>query len=142
MEPSLMHMGYGGFGLGFLNFIGTILFFIFLFWLFKMFAFGRGWRGGKPWKHMKYAGGPWARGEWKGSDDAVETARERFARGEISKEQYDAIKSGLEAEKAKEGEHDWRSFWKRDEALELARLRFARGEIGLEEYEAIKKGLS
>jgi putative membrane protein len=142
MEPTFMHMGYG-FGLGFLNFIGTILFFIFLFWLFKMFAFGRGWRGGKPWKQMKYAGGPWGRGGWYKGEDAVETARERFARGEISKEQYDAIKAGLDAEKSMEADgHDWRSFWKRDDALEVARVRFAKGEISLEEYRAIKQALS
>ena len=136
----MMHMGYG-FGLGFLNFLGTILFFIFLFWLLKAFVFGRGWRGGhRGWRHMKYAGGPWGRG----SDEAAETARERYAKGDISKDQYEAIKTGLGAEKSQETHdnwRDWRGFWDRDKALEVARIRFAKGEITLEEYEAIKRGL-
>lgn len=136
----MMHMGWG-FGLGFLNFLGTILFFIFLFWVFKAFVFGRGWRGGygRGWRHMKSAGGPWGR-----SDDATEAARERYARGDISKEQYEAIKTGLESEKSRESHddwRDWRGFWNRDKALEVARVRFARGEISLEEYQAIKQGL-
>lgn len=142
----MAHMGYG-FGLGFLNFIGTILFFVFLFGVLRMFMFGRGWHGGhmgrKYWKRMKYAGGPWAQGrDWlKGDDGALETARERYAKGEISKEQYDAIKAGLETEQAKESHEDWRGFFRRDDALEVARVRFAKGEITLEQYEAIKKGL-
>jgi len=135
-----MHVGYG-FGLGFLNFIGTILFIVFLFWVFRWFVFGRGWRGrhwGRGWRGMKYAGGPWS----GGSDDAVETARERYARGEITKEQYEAIKAGLEKERYSEAQEDWRGFWKRDQALEVARVRFAKGEISLEEYQAIKKNLT
>ncbi len=142
----MAHMGYG-FGLGFLNFIGTILFFVLLFGVLRMFMFGRSWQGGhmgrRHWKRMKYAGGPWARGDAR-DDGALETARERYAKGEISKEQYEAIKSGLEAQEAKESHDDgrgWQGWWNRDNALETARVRFAKGEISLEEYQAIKKGL-
>ncbi|RIH88105.1 SHOCT domain-containing protein [Calidithermus roseus] len=123
-------MGYGGwgFGLAFLNFLGLLLFFIFLFWAFHFFVWGRpSWRG--DWRHMR---GPLA------GDEALKAARERFAKGEISREEYERIKAGLEQEQAPD---DWKTFWHRDSALEVARLRFARGEITLEEFEVIKKGL-
>lgn len=138
-----------GFGLGFLNFIGTILFFVFMFKIFQMFA-GRGGSMRGCMKGMKYAGGPWMQGGrrgWRGfegNDGAVEAARERYAKGEISKEQYDSIKTGLGAQEAQESHDDWRGmrrFFKSDDALEIARVRFAKGEITLEQFEALKKGL-
>ena len=93
---------------------------------------------------MRSARGPWGRGDWlRGGDEAMETARERFARGEVTKEQYEAIKTGLENERAADAREDWnwRGWWNRDSALEIARMRFARGEISLEELEAIRRGL-
>jgi len=153
MDIALAHYGMGcmGYGMGFnpffafFDFLFNILFFVLfiagIFWLLRMLR-GGGW-GRRGWRRMGYAGGPWGgRGNWfRGGDDAVETARERFAKGEISKEQYDAIKSSLEAEQVKE--EDWRPpFMRRDDALEIARMRFARGEITQEQYEEIKKGLS
>lgn len=145
MDLALAHgFGYGmGFNpfFAFFGFIFNLLFFALfiagIFWLLRMLRRG-GWgrHGGRG---MRYAGG---RGDWwRGGNDAVDTARERFAKGEISKEQYDAIKAGLEAEQAKEG--DWRPpFMRRDDALEIARMRFAKGEITQEQYEEIKRGLS
>ncbi|MBF6595527.1 MAG: SHOCT domain-containing protein [Thermaceae bacterium] len=150
MDIAMAHfgMGYGmGFNpfLAFFGFIFNLLFFVLfiagIFWLLRMFRRG-GW-GRHGWRGMRYAGGPWGgRGNWlRGSDDAVDLARERFAKGEISKEQYDTLKAGLEAEQAKE--EDWRPpFMRRDDALELARMRFAKGEITQEQYDEIKKGLN
>jgi uncharacterized membrane protein len=133
MEPIMMGYGGWGFGLAFLNFLGLLLFFVLLFWAFRFFVWGppggrRGWRWG-PWRYLR---GPLA------GDEALEAARERFARGEISREEYERIRAGLERE---QGHDDWKPFWQRDSALEVARERFARGEITLEEFEATKKGL-
>lgn len=130
--------GYGahmGFGFGFLNFLGTILFIIAIVWFIKFFV--RGGRG--PW------GGPWGRSNrWRNGhrDDALRTARERFAAGEITREQYDALRGGLEreAENGYGGPPHW--FNGGDSAMELARMRFARGELTREEFETIRKGLT
>ncbi len=152
-----------GFGFGFLNFIGTILFFVFLFGLLRMFfrgwrhaGMGRGGMGGNGW------GGPWmARGMgqgwgrhgwggmmggWNGRDDALETARERLARSEITPEQFETIKKGLETRRQREENQSWEQPWRglmggKDDALETARLRFAKGEISAEEFEMIKRAL-
>ncbi len=130
---------------GFLfNLLFLVLFVAFILWLLKGFRRGR-W--GHAWKRMRPAGGPWGRGDWfRGDDEAMETARERFARGEVTQEQYESIKTGLQNERAKEAREaredwNWKGWWHRDNALEVARMRFARGEISLEELEAIKRGL-
>lgn len=144
-----------GFGFGFLNFIGTILFFVFLFALLRLFfkgmrysAMGRGPRGwGGPWMGRGMGHG-WGRhgwggmiGGWNGRDDALETARERLARSEITPEQFETIKKGLETRRQHEDEQPWRGWAGKDDALETARVRFARGEISAEEFEMIKRAL-
>ena len=138
--------------LAFFGFIFNLLFFVFFigFILWMVRGFKRGRWGHGPWKQMKYAGGPWGlkpermregmKGWFDSEGDAQQTARERFARGEITLEQFQTIKAGLEAEQA-QATRQAKSFWNRDSALETARMRFAKGEISLEEYEAIKQGL-
>jgi len=129
-------MGHGmhgfGFGLGFLNLIGTLLFFFFLFWVAKFVIRGvRYSSGGR---------GPWS---WRGrsfhkhhgTDDALQTARDRLARSDITPEEFETIKQGLGTQPAQE------SFWGGDDALSTARQRFAQGELTLEEFEAVKKAL-
>jgi putative membrane protein len=134
-----MHGFHGGFGLGFLNLIGMVLFFGFIFMLVKGFAFrmnGRGYpRGFGPMthKHCGHEG-------WK-HNDAMQLARERFARGEMNQEQFETIKAGLEKDQFSEMPSRPKNWPHSDGALELARMRFAKGEISLEDYEAIKKGL-
>ncbi len=132
-------MGHGigfGFGLGFLNLIGTVLFFVFLFWAFKSLA--RGWRyGGRRGRGRRY-GRPWESGE----DDAVKLAKERFARGEISAEEFERIKAGLGGEDAHASEPPFKWFRDSDDALEIARKRLAKGELTLEEFETVKRALS
>jgi uncharacterized membrane protein len=127
-------MGRGmGFGFGFLNLIGTILFIILIVWAIKFLA-----RGGR---------GPWRFRGWdqraQGEDDAMRTARERFARSEISAEEYEALRQGLRQGEERGYGPPARSWFEgRDSALDLARMRFARGEIGLEEFERLRKGLT
>jgi uncharacterized membrane protein len=151
--------GHGlGFGLGFLNFIGTILFFIFIFMLIKFFIRGSRYAGHRPWHgrgdwskdDWGRRGPPWMREEfWQGrkegsrpwswyseaGDEAMSVARERLAQGEITPEQFEAVKGGLKVDMADS------SSGRFDKALHLARLRFAKGEITLEEFEAVKKTL-
>ena len=118
-----------GFGFGFLNFIGTILFIILIVWVIKSVARG-GWRSGR-WQQS-------------GQDDAaLNAARERFARSEISAEEYEALRQGLrQGEERGQGRSFGGWFDGGDKALELARMRFARGEIDLEEFERIRRGLT
>ena len=161
-------MGHGmGFGLGFLNFLGTILFFVIAIWFLRTFIFGRRRYGrGGPWSRFggRYGGhgrgrsrGGWSRwdGDGGGEDEALKVARERFAGGKISAEEFSTIRSGLEAGSGgKSDERDDPSFpdfselgdrfgggWGRERALNIARTRFAKGEISQEEFEAVKKTL-
>ncbi len=59
----------------------------------------------------------------------LDIARERYAKGEISKEEYDEKKKGLTSEHG-----DW--------ILDMLKARYAKGDIGKEEFEQIKKDLS
>ncbi|MEX2541027.1 MAG: SHOCT domain-containing protein [Trueperaceae bacterium] len=124
--------GHGmGFGFGFLNFIGTILFIVLLFWAIKFVFRGGPWRY-RGWDHRAQA-----------DDDAVRTARERLARGEIGAEEYETLRQGLKQDSQRGSGAPVRSWFEgRDSALELARMRFAEGEISREEFETIKKGLT
>ena len=134
-----------GFGLGFLNFLGTILFFLVLFMLFKMIFRGMRYgaaRGG--WSSRGW-GGPWGRHGhrgWSGSDhdEAMSTARERFAEGAIDADAFAGIQRALEADRPASDE-GW-SPRRHDRALQLARMRLARGEITPEEFEAVRKTLN
>ena len=143
-------MGHGaGFGLGFLNFLGTLLFFFTVFWLVRFFVFGRRYRRG-------YAHGPWSKGRgWShqdangsGEDDALKTAKERFAQGEINAEEFETIRSRLRTgeDSKRDGPSfpDFRGFgnsWGRERALDITRTRFAKGEITQEEFETVKRTL-
>lgn len=86
------------------------------------------WSGGKEnWREM-WQQGKW-RNKWSNSDDALQTARVRLAKSEISPEQFEDLKQQLEI--ANES----------DPALKIARQRLASGEISLETFEMIKRAL-
>jgi uncharacterized membrane protein len=124
-------MGFG-FGLGFLNFLGTVLFFVLLVWALKLFFRGeRGWT--PPGRYRR-----WERGE---GDEAMKAARERLAQGEISANEFEAIKKGLRSDAPQEGPPFEAWFKRRDGALDSVRLRLARGEITIDEFEAVKRAL-
>ncbi|MBA2667294.1 MAG: SHOCT domain-containing protein [Trueperaceae bacterium] len=128
-------MGHGaGFGLGFLNFLGTILFILAIVWTVKFFVRGGRGFGGR---------GPWSRRPGGGPDDtALHVARERYARGEISEEQYEGLRTGLRGgDGGGTGRGPEWLPWNRDAPTEVARLRFARGEISAEEYQALARTL-
>jgi hypothetical protein len=78
--------------------IGLIFVIILITWAFS-WAF-RPW--GRPWRARRYAG--WGWGWWGGpglwgDDSAVGIIRERYARGEITKEQFDQMMRDLEEER-------------------------------------------
>lgn len=131
-----MAYAYGfGCGFGFFHFFGTILFFVFLFLAVKFFLRGGryggwrgwGWRGG----YHRWAG--------DGADEALRTARERLAKGQLSAEEFARINAGLRADTAYTPPFESRR--DRDSALGIARMRYAKGEITAEEFEAIEKAL-
>jgi putative membrane protein len=65
------------------------LFFLFIFiWAIVWFARTIGWIS----KSSRYSGHNW---RWWDHDDALEILRERYAKGEISKEQYDKMREDL-----------------------------------------------
>ncbi|GEM46809.1 SHOCT domain-containing protein [Deinococcus cellulosilyticus] len=126
-----------GFGLGFLNFVGTVLFFVFIFGLLRMLAFGGPCGGRRHWKKMKHL-----RQQFGDHSNATHIVRERYARGEIDREEYQNLMAGLGVKKEEEVATEWRPpFMATDRALEVARYRLAQGEITPEEYEAIRKAL-
>jgi uncharacterized membrane protein len=137
-----------GFGLGFLNFLGTILFFLFLFMLVKMIF--RGMRHGGPrggWSSRGWGGPRWSRhdhgpsGDRSGHDDeAMTTARERFAEGDLDADAFAGIKQALASDRP--SADDGYGPHRHDRALSLARMRLARGEITPEEYDTVRKALN
>lgn len=138
-------IGFGahaGFGLGFLNLIGTLLFFVFLFWAFKMLFRGlryggpRGGWSGPPWS--RHGHGPLGAGG-HGEDEAMSTARERFAQGEIDAGSFAAVRQALAADRPADA--DGAAPRRMDRALALARRRLANSEITPEEFEVVRKTL-
>lgn len=134
-----------GFGLGFLNLLGTILFFIVLATLIRGFIHGRryrmgGWGGWSSRGHQQRA---------TGNDEALNTARERFAKGEINADEFASLKeelAGNQAEQASTSRPSGMGFgpfsgWGRERALDIARMRLAKGEITAEEFATVKKTL-
>ncbi len=142
-----MHDGFGMFG--FFHFIWSLFWLFAFIWVIRFFArgmkHGRGWGG---------AGRQMGKRMWRdigqgfaGQDEAINTARERLARSEITPEQFETIKKSLETKKAipEQNEHDWKERWgnwsNNDNALNVARMRLAKGEISSEEYEMIRRAL-
>ena len=139
---------------GFFKILGWLLLLALIFGAIRFFKRARyagtnGWGGRGGWNPGRMMGG------WNGfgRDEAMETARERLARSELSPEQFEDIKRGLQGEsntrETRGGEwhdpkrdlKDARRGWGKDNALETARLRFAKGEISSEEFEMIRRAL-
>jgi Short C-terminal domain len=149
---------------GFFKVIGWLIFLALIFGAIRFFRRARfagtnGWGG----RHG------WGRGGWNpaammggwggnGRDEALETARERLARSELTPEQFEEMKRALKTDAAQRnepsGRDDWRDMrreWRdlrrgfsggnKDNALETARMRFAKGEISAEEFEMIRRAL-
>ena len=61
-------------------------FFLWIFsWFFRPWGWGRWWRWGGPYGYYR----PW------GHEDAIEILRARYARGELTKEQFDSMMQDL-----------------------------------------------
>ena len=142
-------VGHGaGFGLGFLNFLGTILFFITVVWFFRTFILGRRGRYRPPFGRGRGWGRWEGYGDNGGEDSALRMAKERFAQGKISAEEFETIRSGLGGDEGdkRDGPNfpdlsNLGSNWGRERALDIARTRFAKGEINQEEFETVRRTL-
>jgi uncharacterized membrane protein len=148
-----MYGGGFGFGFMFLHLLGNLFFLALLIGAVMFFLRGTrfaGSRGPGNW-------GGWSRSmrgnSWMNNfaarDGALEVARTRLAKSEITPEQFEDLRKGLEArEQAREqaraqaAERSESGFsWRRDDALETARMRFATGEITHEQFEVIRSTL-
>jgi uncharacterized membrane protein len=141
-----MYGGGFGFGLMFLHLLGNLFFLALLIGAVLFFVRGARFAGRGPgnwggWsKSMR--GNPWMNNFVR--DGALEVARTRLAKSEITPEQYEELRKGLEAREARahEAERNEGGFsWRTDNALETARMRFATGEITHEQFEMIRSAL-
>lgn len=89
-------------------------------------------------KHGYDCGKGWHESPRKHHDEAMKTARESVAQGEIKPEDFEIIKKGLRASEPTPED----SYRRSDSAFKTARMRFAKGEISLEEFETLRKALS
>ena len=143
----------GGFGFGLFHLLGNLLFLALLIGAVMFFLRGARFAGRGPGNW-----GGWSRSmrgtAWMNNfvarDGALEIARTRLAKSEITPEQYEELRKGLEARtrenQAREAEqHNEHGFsrrdWTHDGALETARMRFATGEITHEQFEVIRSTL-
>jgi uncharacterized membrane protein len=150
----MWHNGFVDPGWFFVAGLFKFLWFVFLigalFWALRFFrrmryAGAGGWGGSRGWGRHPMMG------MFNGRDDALETARQRLARSEITPEQFEDLKRNLQSEQARAEDAwrnrergEWRGFarsWNRDDALETARMRLARGEISAEEFQMIRRAL-
>ena len=124
----------GGFGFGFLHLLGNLFFLALLIGALMFFLRGTRFAGMR--------GNPWM-GNFAGRDAALEIARTRLAKSEITPEQFEDLRKGLEAREAREREYRNKTgfSWRTDNALETVRMRFAKGEISSEEFEMIQRSL-
>lgn len=81
--PGMPYSGYPGYGWFWFFPFGFFFFLIFLFFIFRVAFWGWGGWG-------------WRRRYWYGYGDAHEILRQRYARGEITKEQFDQMMRDLE----------------------------------------------
>jgi uncharacterized membrane protein len=120
---------------GLFKLAGFALFILALLWLFRTlrrasrFAYPMG-RGGWQRGGFNNPNANWR--QWMNpfsNDNALDEARNRLARSEITPEQFQDIKRGLAKAET------------RDPAVDIARGRLARGEISAEEFESIRRAL-
>ena len=79
---TMPYYGYPGYGWWFFFPFGIFFLFIVLFFVSRLIFWPMGWG--------------WRRRYWYGYGDAHEILRQRYARGEITKEQFDQMKRDLE----------------------------------------------
>ena len=141
---------------GFFKVLGWVLLLGLIFGALRFFKrarfAGQGWGGRGGWNSRGMMGGS----NWGGRDEALEMARERLAKSELTPEQFEEIKRSLVQPQSNASE--WRSsdggqdmkrefrsmsrnWGGKDGAIETARVRFAKGEISTEEFEMIKRAL-
>ena len=140
---------------GFFKVLGWVLLLALLFGALRFFKrarfAGQGWGGRGGWNPRGAISS-----NWGGRDEALETARERLAKSELTPEQYEEIKRSLvqlpsnaSEWRSSDGWQDMKREWRgmsrnwggKDNALETARVRLAKGEISTEEFEMIKRAL-
>lgn len=138
-----MALAYGfgpgwGFGLGFLNLLGTVLFFVALVWVIRLVMRGgvhaRGCGGWRHWRHERFHAG-------RRSDDAVDEARARLARGDIDAGEFERLRSALEGQEGSDGGPFERWLGGVPDAMGVLRLRLVRGEITVDEFHALRRAL-
>ena len=81
-SPAMMYYGFPGYGWWFFFPFGIFFIFIVLFFVSRLVFWPMGWG--------------WRRRYWYRYGDANEILRQRYARGEITKEQFDQMKRDLE----------------------------------------------